>query len=290
MLAGLALLVAAPAAHAQLSPPPDVPWPQLLPPAASPTHVQPGPVPGCRRARIRCVDRVIRRMTRLRKRLGCDHRAVFANTYLLLTKKIRRTLKRRPRYYEGRRWLIYLDVVFADYYFANFKRGAQLPEAWRIAFDAARRGDFYGPQDMLLGINAHVQRDMPYVMASVGLRFPDGRSRKPDHDRGNAILAAGYEKIVRSAERRYDPFFAVSNPSASPLDDIGGLELVKGWREQVWRNAERLLAARTPAELQAVEMSIEHNAAAWARSIAATRAPRGYRQRRDAYCRARLRR
>ena len=286
----LALLLAAPGATAQTSGPPDLPWPQLLPPAASPASVQPGPVRGCRRARLSCIDRVIRRMTRLRNRLGCDHRAVFANTYLLLTKEIRRTLKRRPRYYEGRRWLIYLDVTFANYYFANFRRGARLPEAWRIAFDTAARGDHYGPQDMLLGINAHVQRDMPYVMASVGLRFRDGRSRKPDHDRGNAILAAGYEKIVRDAERRYDPFFAFSNSNSTPVDDMAGLEMVKGWREQVWRNAERLLNARTQAELQTVQMSIEQNAAAWARSIAATSAPPGYRERRDAYCRERLRR
>jgi hypothetical protein len=288
-LACIALLMAAPAAHAQTGPPPDLPWPQLLPPGESPRDVQPGPVPGCRKARLACVDRVIRKLRRLRNRLGCDHRAVFANTYLLLTKEIRTTLKRRPRYYEGRRWLIYLDVTFANYYFANFKRGAELPEAWRIAFDTAARGDHYAAQDMLLGINAHVQRDMPYVMASVGLRFRDGRSRKPDHDRGNAILAEGYEKIVRDAERRYDPFLALSNSSATPLDDLAGLEMVKGWREGVWRNAERLLNARTDAELQMVQMSIEQNAAAWARSIAATPGPPGYRQRRDAYCAERRR-
>jgi hypothetical protein len=231
-----------------------------------------------------CVDRVVRRLRRLRNRLGCDHRAVFANTYLLLTKEIRKTIKRRPRYYEGRRWLIYLDVTFANYYFANFKKGAELPDAWRIAFDTAAQGDQNAAQDMLLGINAHVQRDMPYVMASVGLRFPDGRSRKPDHDRGNAILAAGYERIVRDSERRYDPFIGLSNSSATPLDDIAGLEMVKGWREGVWRNAERLMNARTPAELQTVQMSIEQNAAAWARSIATAPGPPGYRERRDAYC------
>ncbi len=284
-LIAIALLAAAPAAHAQTSGPPDLPWPQLLPPGQSPTDVQPGPVPGCRKARLSCVDRVIRRMTRLRNRLGCDHRAVFANTYLLLTKEIRTTIKRRPRFYDDRRWLIYLDVAFANYFFANFRKGAEPPEAWKIAFETAARGDQNAAQDMLLGINAHVQRDMAYAMAAVGLRFPDGRSRKPDHDRGNAILAQGYERIVRSAERRYDPIIALTNSSATPFDDIAGLESVKGWREGVWRNAERLLNARTPAELELVKMSIEQNAAAWARTIAATPGPPGYRAQRDEYCR-----
>ena len=285
---GIALFVAAPAAHAQ-TPPPDLPWPQLLPPAASPADVQPGPMPGCRRPTIACIDRVIRRLTKLRNRLGCDHRAVFANTYLLLTKEIRRTVKRDPNFFSDTNWLIYEDVVFANFYFAIFQRGAELPEAWRIAFDTAASGDQNAAQDMLLGINAHVQRDMPYVLATVGVRSPDGKSRKRDHDVGNQILAAGYEKIVRDTERRYDPLIAVTNSSATPLDDFAGLELVKGWREGVWRNAERILNARTDVDRRLVDESIERNAAEWARQIAAVPGPPGYRQQRDSYCLARLR-
>jgi hypothetical protein len=277
---------AAPAAHAQTSPQlPDLPWPNLLPPAPSPANVQPGPVPGCRKARMSCIDRVIRRLRARRDRLGCDHRAVFANTYLLLTQEIKRTMQRNPRFFSDNRWLIYLDVTFANFYFALYEKGAQLPEAWQVAFDTAASGDQNAAQDMLLGINAHVQRDMPYVMASVGLRKPDGTSRKPDHDAGNRILAAGYERIVRDAERRYDPFIAISNSSATPLDDFAGLEMVKGWREGVWRNAERLLNVRTDAERALVAQSIEANAAHWARMIAAPPGPPGYRAQRDAYCR-----
>lgn len=281
----LALLLVAPTAHAQTSPPPpDLPWPDLLPPAPSSADVQPGPVPGCRKARLTCVDGVIRKLRARRNKLGCDHRAVFANTYLLLTQEIKRTVKRNPRFYTDNSWLIYQDVTFANFYFALYKRDAQLPEAWQIAFDTAASGDQNAAQDMLLGINAHVQRDMPYVVASVGIRKPDGSSRKRDHDIGNKILAAGYERIVRDAERRYDPFIGVSNSSATPLDDFAGLELVKGWREGVWRNAERLLNARTQQERDLVDQSIEQNAANWARMIAAVPGPPGYRRQRDAYC------
>jgi hypothetical protein len=282
---GLALLLtAAPAAHAQAPAAPNVPWPELLPPAPGPADVQPGPVPGCQRARMSCVDRVILRLKATRDTLGCDHRAVFADTYMLLTMQLKTTLKRDPRFFDDLGWLIYEDVTFANFYFALYRPGAQLPEAWRIAFDTAASGDQNGAQDMLLGINAHVQRDMPYVVASVGLRTPDGRTRKPDHDAMNRILADAYEPIVRDVERRYDPFLATSNSSATPLDDFGGLEMVKGWREGVWRNAERLLNARTDAERQLVSGEIETNAANWARMIASTPGPPGYRRQRDAYC------
>jgi hypothetical protein len=280
-LIAIALLAAAPSAHAQT---PNPPWPNLLPPAPSPSNVQPGPVPGCRKATLRCVDKVIRRLKARRDKLGCDHRAVFADTYLLLTKEMKRTIKRDPHFFSDNRWLIYEDVTFANFYFAIFKKGAQIPEAWQIAFDTAASGDQNAAQDMLLGINAHVQRDMPYVLASVGMRKRDGTSRKPDHDSPNQVLQNAYETIVRDVEHRYDPFIAISNSSATPLDDFGGLEMVKGWREGVWRNAERLLNAKTDAERAQVAQSIELNAANWARMIASFPGTPGYRAQRDAYC------
>src|SRR5215208_3396730 len=264
-------VLAGPSAHAQTSPQlPNLPWPNLLPPAPSPADVQPGPVPGCRKASLKCVDGVTRKLKARRDKLGCDHRAVFADTYLLLTKEMKRTIKRDPHFFSDNRWLIYEDVTFANFYLAILKKGAKIPEAWQIAFDTAANGDQNAAQDMLLGINAHVQRDMPYVLASVGLRKPDGTSRKPDHDSPNQVLQNAYETIVRDVERRYDPLIAVTNSSATPLDDFGGLEMVKGWREGVWRNAERLLNAKTDAQRALVAQSIEQNAAAWARMIAAT--------------------
>jgi hypothetical protein len=285
------LLVVAPA-HAQSAggPYPYVPWVELLPPAPSSTAVQPGPRPHCEEATLACVDGVIERLKAFRDRFGCDHRAVFADTYMLLTEQIRNTIADEPGFFDDNAYLIYEDVVFAEFYsdmHAADARGEPIPEAWRIANDVAAGPNSNAAVDMLLGINAHVQRDMPYVVASVGLRFPDGGTRKPDHDRGNLVLAAAYERIVRDVQKRYDPLVSLTNASWSPIDDAGGLEVVKGWREGVWRNAERLLNAKTDAERAQVSQAIEQNAAAWARMIAAGQVQLGYGAQRDAYCRTR---
>jgi hypothetical protein len=283
----IALALAAPAAASQ---DPNPPWPQLLPPRPVTDTTQPGPVPHCRRARMRCIDYNIARMRRLASRLGCDHRAVFATTYLLLTKQIRATLRRDPHYFHDRRWLIYEDTVFANFYFRAFRadeRGEPVPPAWQVAFDNARSGDDNAGQDMLLGINAHVQRDMPFVVATVGLRTSKGETRKPDHDVVNNILSDAYEPIVAAIGARYDSLVQISNASWDPVDDIAGLEMVKGWREGVWRNAERLVEARTESERQQVIDSIETNAATWAHLIADEQVP-GYRAQRDAYCAAQV--
>jgi hypothetical protein len=268
------------------------PWPDLLPAMPTTSNPQPGPVPGCERPTVSCIDVEISRLRDLRRRLGCDHRAVFATTYLVLTETLRDTLRHDPAFFADPGYLYTEDALFADYYFRTlsaYSAGRPVPRAWRIAFDTAARGGANAAQDMLLGINAHVQRDMPFVMAELGLHRPDGSSRKGDHDRVNDVLQSAYEPVVSAIARAYDRFVSVSNAGASPADNVAGLEMVKGWREGVWRNAERLLNATTQAQRQSVADSIELNAASWARGIAAGRIP-GYRARRDAYCARRARR
>jgi hypothetical protein len=161
-----------------------------------------------------------------------------------------------------------------------------VPPAWQIALDTAKSSDVNAAQDMLLGINAHVQNDMPFVLAALGQRRRDGTSRKPDHDKMNEILDAAYERVVRQIEDRFDPIVATTNARWTFADDYAGLEMVKEWREQVWRNAERLLAAKSDQERAQVADQIQQYAAGWARMIANPIQVPGYRAQRDAYCQA----
>jgi hypothetical protein len=285
-----ALIVAAPAS-ADAGPYPYVPWTELLPPGPSSATAQPGPEPNCDGpATMTCMDGVIERLKNHRDAWGCDHRAVFANTYMLLSRQLEKAI-REPGFFDDNEYLIYEAVAFENYYenmAAANAAGKPVPEAWRIANEVASKPNSNAAVDMLLGINAHVQRDMPYVVAAEGLRFPDGRTRKPDHDRVNKTLAAAYEPIVEDIARRYDPMVSLTNSRWTPIDDVGGLEVVKEWREGVWRNAERLENAKTDAERRRVSDSIEANAAAWARMISAGQLQPGYGATRDAYCRAHL--
>jgi hypothetical protein len=285
----LAVCAAAPA-HAS-SHPANIPWPTYLPAFPSGTQVQPHGVPFCRKARVRCIDVELKRLRRLRNRLGCDHRAVFATTYYELTKQLRRTLRSQPHFFRDKRYLYVEDALFADVYFNTFRdytRGRPVAPAWRIAFDTARDSNVNAAQDMLLGINAHVQNDMPFVVAALGLRMRDGSSRKPDHDRVNDILDAAYEPVVRAIEDRYDPFVGTTNAKWTFADDVAGLEMVKEWREQVWRNAERLLNAKSESERAQIADQIHQYAAGWAQGMANPLQVPDYRVQRDAYCHQKL--
>jgi len=289
-VATTAALTCAGVATAPADSPSDLNWTAILPADPSAAGPKPRPVRGCRRARVRCVVVEARRLAALQRRFRCDHRGVFATTYLELTREALATVRRRPRYFRFPRYFFREDALFANVYFRAARawhHGRRVPPAWRIAFETARDGEVNAAQDMLLGINAHVQNDMPFVLASLGLRSEKGHSRKRDHDAMNPVLDRAYERVVRAVERRYDPAVGLTNSPATPLDDAAGLELVREWREQVWRNAERLVSAKNKAERREVASQIQQGAASWARSIASFETP-GYRPQRDAYCRSRL--
>jgi Family of unknown function (DUF5995) len=267
-----------------------LPWTELLPPLPSPSQTERVKVKRCRKASLKCVRAQIKRMKRLQRRLGCDHRAVFATTYLTLTKQLLKTVKADPGFFKQPKFFFREDALFANFYFDVIKawnRGEPVPDAWRIAFQTAATGEVNAAQDMLLGINAHVQNDMPFVLAALGLRNKHGVSRKPDHDKANLVLNAGYAPVVEAVRRRYDPILSLTNASWHPIDDVAGLEVVRAWRELVWRNAERLVNADSAAERTQVARQIELNAALQAQLIALVPQP-GYRATRDAYCEQQL--
>ena len=196
-LLALVLLALARPATAVADDPPFVGWSALLPALSIPYDVT--SPDDCIAGRVQCVDRVIRQMTRQFEPLAssCDHDAIFALTYLRVTEEYRRTVE-DPTFFDDTPFVNHEDVVFAGYYFAAFDawregRTAYVAPAWRVAFEAARDRDVSANGNLLLGINAHVQRDLPFVLYSIGLVAPDGtqpeagpRSRGSDpqpHDR-----------------------------------------------------------------------------------------------------------
>ena len=102
------------------------------------------------------------------------------------------------------------DAIFAGYYFtalADWMNGnsAAVPPAWRIAFSSADGRSVTGSGDLLLGMNAHVNRDLPFVLAAMGLVAPDGSSRKPDHDQINLMLNMVLGPLLQEESQRFDP-------------------------------------------------------------------------------------
>lgn len=252
-----------------------VDWSSLLPGLTD--QYDPNSANDCVSGKVKCVDATIREMQRRFAPLAssCDHNALFSLLYLRVTQQYRQAVS-DPNYFSDNAFVNHEDAVFAKYYFNAmdaYRAGnrSAVPGAWQVALDAARNRSVTGTGDLLLGVNAHVQRDLPFVLASIGLVKPDGSSRKPDHDKVNEILYAAYEPAITEGAQRFDPSvnFALPAPfTAQGYETF--FQAVEGWRETAWRNAERLVTAPDAAARAQVAQSIEDYATSQAQLIKAS--------------------
>ena len=269
------LLVGAVAALAAAAPAtaddrPFVNWPALLPALAPPFTES--TFETCRDGSPSCLDHTLRE---LRRRIAahdatCSDNALFPRNYRVVTEFYQRLAG--TGFFADDTYVAREDAIFAELFFAAedaWARGEldKVPEAWRIAFDAAERKEVQGAGNLLLGINAHVQLDQPYMIAGLGLVAPDGSSRKADHDKFNELLNLAYDDVIAQAIEWDDPDLAMYDVPGTQADNFSLFQIIATWREGVWRNAERLVGARSDAERRLVAESIERNAAEWANWI-----------------------
>jgi uncharacterized protein DUF5995 len=269
-------------------------WPTLLPPfPGTPGDPLSVGFDVCPDGANNCPDDVVLEMYERWRPLNaaCDHRAVFALTYLRTTEEFVRTIRNNPNFFSDGPWVNHEDAMFGELYFRAFdvrESGGSIPAAWRVAFDAARSPDVTAIGDLLLGMNAHINRDLSYTLAAVGLLKPDSASRKPDHDRVNEFLERVADPLQLELGRRYDPLFNFTDAEPSPFDEEAVLQTVRGFRENAWRNAESLTNASSDAQRDLVKATIESEAETGAHLIQAENTLPGYGPTRDAYCRAAL--
>ena len=211
--------------------------------------------------------------------LGCDHNTAFSLLYLDTTYAIRDAI--RDGEFSDRTFWNQIADTFGTFYldsldaWRNDPTSSRTPEAWRIAFDSARAGDTTTLGDLLLGVNAHVNRDLAFVY------YQTGATNYADADHVNEVLArsggATYADIFSHLDQNLWAQVA-GTPAAIDLD-------LYAWREQAWQNAQRLAAAPDARARATVAAEIEANAVAHAHQIkAAFPATTTDNAQRDAYC------
>jgi hypothetical protein len=283
-------LVAQTSRGATASDPVFIGWSNLLPAWAY--SYDPSSENACRAGRISCVNSAIKQMQRRFEPLAerCDHDAIFSLAYLRTTQEYARSAE-EPGFYRDPQFVNHEDVVFAQFYFDavdawDAGRTSDVPEAWRIAFAAADNRQVSGSGNLYLGMNAHVNRDLPFVLAGIGLVAPDGSSRKPDHDKVNVMLNRVTQPLLAEEAQRFDP---TMDDTETPygVSYTAFFQTLAAWRETAWRNAERLVNAPDAQARQAVAQQIENYAADTARALVTNysyRPPLTTSAQRDAYC------
>lgn len=217
----------------------------------------------CREGNSRCTQMAINEMERQYRRLAnnCSHEAIFSYIYLQTTRTFLDTLNTIG--YNDPASVVRQDGLFADYYFRAYDayhKGDHMqdvPPAWRIAFDTAAGRKVTAMGDGLLGINAHIQRDLAFTLYQLDLEgHPISHE---DHTLVDNFLAQ--VMVDDEIRARFDPTFDEGgDPSAM-------LQLLFAWREQAYTNYLSLRDAPTAEARAAVAAGIENAAVETANAI-----------------------
>lgn len=221
----------------------------------------------CAREAQACMNAVVGEMTRRFDALAasCSHLAPFLMMYRQVSEEV--AASARARRYEEPAYVVHLDAVFATYYFHAFDawragRRSEVPGAWQVAFSAGEQRRVSTLGDLLLGMNAHISRDLPYAIATVGLRHANGTDATSDVTAINADIARAQAPALQMIATRFDSSIAILPKIAGAFVDPRAVgSLIAAWRLEALTNARRLLAARSRYALERVETTIDENAA-----------------------------
>jgi hypothetical protein len=162
-----------------------------------------------------------------------------------------------------------LDVAFAERYleaYATWLGGGQPSEVWRVAFATSSAGRVTILQDLLLGINAHINLDLGIAAAQIapGDALP---ALQGDFDKINTILHALIAPAEQAIER-FSPFIKLLDEVGGRLDDVLVDFSLRAARDQAWHNA-RILAREDPHARDATITVMDRGASLLGRHLAA---------------------
>jgi hypothetical protein len=137
---------------------------------------------------------------------GLDTRRTFIATYLRTTEAVGRAVD--EAFFEDPAWVVRWDAVFADLFLVAHDsdlRGETPPRPWRLAFAAPP--ELRPLQHLLLGINAHINYDLPQALLAVitDEEFTDPvliERRRRDHERIDGFFPPGSRRRMSNSVAR----------------------------------------------------------------------------------------
>lgn len=150
-------------------------------------------------------------------------------------------------------WVEHWDVVFAGLYLdaiEQWNRSERPAEPWAVAFEAAADERVPPLRHVLLGMNAHVNYDLPQSLLATITddEFADPAllaRRAQDHEHVDLILASrvdAEDKELQKVERPGDR--TLLDRVLTPFNQAATKRFLKEARGKVWHNAVALAEAR----------------------------------------------
>lgn len=200
-----------------------------------------------------------------------DRRAIFVTLYGVVSAEMRERVEQRR--FEDNDWVRRYTVAFGNLFrdaLDAYDAGTlpRLAKAWRLCFDAAKAGTGLVLTDMLLGVNAHVNHDLPYALDGISIE-PDRQTRYRDHAAVNAVLGSVVDRATQRIAGLYAPGIADLGRAAGNIDEMLTAFSLEVARESAWESAVSLANARGAGERDRVMALIGIRAAVMARLLRA---------------------
>ncbi len=183
-----------------------------------------------------------------------DHRGPFAALYTRTTIKIREALAAGR--FNDDAYSADLTTMFAELYrraYVDYVDGKlnKVPDAWRIEFDAAKESDeaqANGTQDdtlvlqhMVLGVNAHINRDLSHAVAIVGFQGKSAGDRKKDYDMVRTILQENIDASLDMVIQNYaQKLGETPDMLRNAMGKVFTVWMIAG-REKAWEDGKLLM-------------------------------------------------
>lgn len=178
-----------------------------------------------------------------------DQRAVFVTAYLRITRAIQKDIESNAFFHDGA-WMTSYLIAFANKYreasyHYDMGRLDLVPKSWRLSFDASSQGKALVIQDLILGINAHINHDLPLALFDAGLD-PHRNEKHRDHNRINDVIKDVINDIQDRISAYYSRSLGVLDRLFGKLDEKFSSFSFEKAREHSWEMAVALADARTP--------------------------------------------
>ncbi len=213
--------------------------------------------PGGGGAEAAGIDGVVTRMRSELARFEAegDHRRYFLGTYLRTTLAVAAAIE--DARFEDLEWVERWDVVFADLYLDALvaDRGdsgarSAVPRPWRVALRA--EPGLPPVAHVLLGVNAHVNYDLPQALLGVISDEDFDRPatmarRRRDHERIDGVLAsrvAAEDSTLAAVGSAAGSARTALDRLLQPLNRLGTKRFLREARAKVWHNTLELQQAR----------------------------------------------
>lgn len=188
-----------------------------------------------------------------------DHRVIFLSCYAMMTRNMLIAVENGE--FEDNEWVSILLHRFADYYFdalsAYNAQQPHTPAVWKLTFDASRRSRIHVLQHLLLGVNAHINYDLVFVIYDIlhyewsHLSPKEIQLRYRDHCHVNDVIYETIDRVQDEVVERYSEAMDIVDTIFLTVDEWLLYRLISNWREQVWDNAARLMQG---TELEASDL------------------------------------